>query len=293
MSDADFSTFSTYTITKNPAALYDLGNGAIRKLADYFGHELPAVPTVENLFELVGKVGSNKELRLNVPGARAILGGDATTIATKLLTDSGIMRPLYRPFTSTAHAVPEGCSLVITGGTANWMLRREAVAARCNPRMNPALFLAMGSRYMQDGEHPRVETLALRLERQPTEAEFAKRYMLDNLLRDGFKVQLHRVASTNGDDVMRSLLDGFRYLLDTQVLIIGNAPGAWQSVAQFRAVARELNPNFDSNGDQLFVRSDKFSVAEYGDGAADAQNPISGLGALARAAAFILKTVLN
>ena len=102
-----------------------------------------------------------------------------------------------------------------------------------------------------------------------------------------------KADSANGNDVLREMFDLWPTLLTSEVMVIGNAPSAIQSAGQFRAVAREIDPTFDANGTQLYVWSDTFPVARDGDSPADGQNPISGLGSLARAALFLCKAALD
>lgn len=288
----DFSTFHLTNIKEDPDQLWTFGNQAIIKLAAQFGMPVEEI-SVEYLFNLVRMVGANKELQLNITAAQRELGNQAYVIASDILDGSGILKSLNRSFVDPWRPVPDECNLVITGGVAGWMLRRSAVASRIDSVTHPNVYVAAGTRRMCITEHQRVHTLKDLLGYDPSEQEFAEHFLQTSLALDAFNVVLVPVESTNGNNVLSGLFAAHPALLESRIMVIGNAPSAIQSAAQLRIVARGINPNFDSDGTQLFVRSDACPLLPEGADPADGQHPISGLGALARAAKLLLEAALS
>lgn len=290
MDPTDFSTFSISALAESPDDLWSLGGGVLVDLANHFGFPTKT-PTVELMSEFVRTVGANKELQLNIAGSKQALGAEAYATATDLLERSGIMRPLNRSFLDPSLTLPHEYMTVITGGVANWMLRRANVANSLSAAKNHRLFLAMGSREMKLAEHPRVQVLADQLRRLPTEYDFASHFLVPDLERSGYHAKAVNTECAAGDEVLEAFFAAEPLLLYRELLVIGNAPSAIQSAGQLRIAARKMHSDFDSDGTQLFVRSDAFTVGRMGDSPAVSQNPISGLGALARAALFLVKTL--
>jgi hypothetical protein len=95
--------------------------------------------------------------------------------------------------------------------------------------------------------------------------------------------------SESGSVVFAEGLSREKSLLEESVLAVGNAPAAIQVAGQFREAARDLDPEFDKNGLQLFMAGDSIPVARSGEGPKTHQNPLSALGQIARNALILHK----
>jgi hypothetical protein len=289
----DFCDYDLTFLKATPSRIYQLGGGVLIEMADRFAYELNAEPTEQTLFGLVGAVGPHKELQRNIEHAQEVLGSDAVDVCADWLERSGVMNAVAGAFSAPATtAVPSTIDAVVwSGGVANWQLRRRNLTERLDPTTVGRVVLPMGSRLMGAGEHPLVATYTSRRERQPTEYQFCCNFVKPVLQQAGFRsVEVISADSGNGDAVCEFVFRHFPELLDGIVLTIGNAPNTIQGAGQLRDAARRVE-GFDENGDQLFMMGDFFPVARHGEDKSTHQNPLSGIGQIARNAAFLLKAI--
>jgi hypothetical protein len=282
-----FNCYDLDAVQQDPAVLYKLGGGILPEIAEAFSFELPKTPTSVTLRELTAKVAPNKKLRDNIAYAKEVLGEDAFGYCNAWLKRSGAMEPVRGgSFIDPTVAAPkEFNTLVWSGGTANWMLRRRALTEQIKPRNIGQVILPMGDRRMAEGEHTQVETYLTEVGQLPTEAEFANRFIVPVLVNAGFGIiRLIPVESGSSDVILAQLFDEHAEILDPEhtTLVIGNAPNAVQATGQLRAAGRKIDVAYDYHGRQLFFQSDGFPIALHNEPANEAQNPVSGLGQVLR-----------
>ena len=146
---------------------------------------------------------------------------------------------------------------------------------------------------MSDDEHQLVASYSYGGEGQPTERDFAEAYILPALETAGFHgVELLRAHGSSGDEVCDFAFEWRPWLLDGTILTIGNAPNTIQGAGQLRDAARRARSSFDENGGQLFMMGDSFPVARHGEDKSTHQNPLSGIGQIARNAVFLVKAIV-
>lgn len=291
-----FGCYSLHKVQQDPALLYSLGGGALLEIIQSFGLVAPEQPTAKLLGEVIHKVAPHKTLRDNIAEARKYLGEGAVNICTDWLKRSGAMEPVRGgAFIDPTVAAPQQFeTLVWSGGTANWMLRRLALTLQVDPNAIGRILLPMGNRTMATGEHQLVRTYANEYGQLPTEAEFAFRFIEPVLVNAGFgTISLIPVESGHAGQILAQLFDEHPDLLDPehQTLVIGNAPNAIQAAGQIRTAGRAIDTSYDRRGSQLFFRSDGFPVAFHDEPASEAQDPISGLGQLLRNFKVLLDNV--
>lgn len=291
-----FGCYSLHKVQQDPALLYSLGDRVLPEIAESFGYELPDVPTADTLSEMISIAAPHKTLRDNVAYTKQLLGEHALGCCVAWLDRSGVMSPVRGgAFVDPTVAAPQQFETVVwSGGTANWMLRRLALTQQLDPNAIARILLPMGNRTMATGEHQLVRTYANEYGQLPTEAEFALRFIEPALVNAGFGSILPiPVESGHANQILAQLFDEYPDLLDPehQTLVIGNAPNAVQAAGQFRLAGRAIDTSYDYRGSQLFFRSDGFPVALHDEPASEAQNPISGLGQLLRNFKVLLDNV--
>lgn len=262
----------------NPEAhsVYEVGDGVVHEMAQAFDHELAPRPNEENLGQLIGAIGPAKELQDNIDFVQEILGTDqdATGIARSWVERSGLLIPVSRSFMH-AERTPgfdDITGALITGGVRNWMHRRAEHLLEFNGG-TPDTLLVAGNREMREAEGDDVEP-------GMTEADYMDSVIRDLLETAGVQVELIRVDSSVGDEVMDAAAKGVSRR--DRMLVVSNA-GAWvQNVGQFRRALRRTYPEADQTGEQVYTVSDGFSLGTGKEPTATHQNPFSALGQVAR-----------
>lgn len=276
--------------------VFRLADGLLYEIADVADLDPPGTfaATEAKLEELVFRVGPERELQKNIEHIREMLGENATEQMADWIDRSGVMTPVERGFMHNKSVPEQVDSLVWGGGVANWMLRRMAMTQRFDPEAFGKLYLPMSTRKMKDTEHQLVAQYKKEHNRQPTEYDFAMRFVRPILIHGGIQPAQIEVVDTqesDGDEVLKTFLHGNRQLFDSTVVVVANAPNAIQAAGQLRVAARSLDPTFDSTGDQLFMVSDSFPLARAGEKPATHQNPATALGQLARNALFLQRNM--
>ncbi len=277
--------FNTYELGDN---VYQLANGLLQEITEVAGYDISTDPTESELRGLVAKLGPDKELQQNISTVETVLGKNSDEIITGWIERSGMMLPLDRRFSLNQPSPEFVDSAVFSGGVANWMLRRGEVLKRLDPEKVGEVVLSMGNRKMGLGEHQLVTTWAKSHDGQrPTEAEFAREYIVGSLALSGFQTEIFAVDSGNGDEVLDVLFSERPALVDKAIAVIGNAPNAIQAAGQLRLAGRRAHSKFDDEGEQVSMLSDSFPIANHGELPAFAQNPKTALGQLARNALIL------
>lgn len=283
----NFSNYELDQVQANPKGVYALANGLIPEIANLAGYALSEAPNDEELRGFVGLVGPDKELQKNISRVTDVLGDQATETTADWVERSGVLAPVNRAFKRTVDTPASVDTVLWSGGVANWMLRRRNLTERLDPQNVGQVLLPLGTRNMGNAEHQFVATLANKLGRQPTEAEFAETYIIGGLSVAGFDVEIIPVDSTNGDDILDASVEAHPEILDGSVLVVANAPNAIQGTGQFRLAAKRQDASFDAGDTQLYMMGDTIPVARNGEGTATHQNPKTALGQIARNALFL------
>ena len=288
MSSVAERNFATFELGDN---VCELAGGLLPEIADKASFELGAIPTEAELRRLIGVLGPAKELQQNIELVRANLGDQADETMADWVERSGILSPLDRRFVRDEAPSEITDSLVMSGGVARWMLRREAVIKSLDHGKIRNIYLPIGNREMKPPEHQMVATWVLRHGHNPSEFEFARDYVVPSLEIAGIRpksINLLEVESSDGDEILDTLFTEYPRILDRTVKVVSNAPNGLQASGQLRLAARRLNPVFDGldNG-QLSVTTDAFPLARKGEKPATHQNPVTALGQLARNALFL------
>jgi hypothetical protein len=285
----DFSNYDLERLGESSGGVYDIAGYTIRQIADAFNVPLGDQPNEDALRKLIHEVGRKETLQDNISHVEVVLGSDAANIAAGWLKRSGVMKALNGPFSApTADLAPDFDVVVMMGGITNWMWRRLTRLLHVDPEGVGTVVLAAGDRPLGAGEHQIVKASITKRRAGLTEYGFCERFIAPVLREAEFDVTPVPVHGSNGDDVCRAAAKSARHALNAgTVLVVSNAPNALQAAGQFYLAARELDPHFDEGGDQLFVASDPFMIAEHGEGKEYYQNPVSGLGQLCRDALFL------
>lgn len=305
-----FGCYSLSAVAQDPGVLYELGGGVLQEIAAAFKYELPRdhqrgpgsgkllAPTSQVLSDIIGVVAPNKTLQDNIKFAVESLGPNAYKICVDWLDRACITDPIAGSFFDPTVKLPEDFkTVIVTGGVANWMVRRITTVWQIKPRQAGRIIIAAGNRPMGIGEHTLVETQqgemrGLRAANHhnedvtPHEHEFADRFVLPALGFVGHKnTQFIPVDSNNGNAVMAAVFEEYKDILDSdhRTLVIGNAPITHAVTGQFRLAARQIKASYDDKGDQLFMMGDPVRIARQGEAPIHGQNAISGIGALLRA----------
>ncbi len=298
--ESNFSNYNLVEIAEDPQGVYGLVDRLLPRIAEEgFSRPVAINPSTEELSDLIGLVGKQKELQKNIPNVEGHLGADISALhkAAYWTDRSGVLLPLSRSFVDPDRKLPNKIdAVVITGGVARWMLRRlfqvETVVSQRFDRIN-RVHLMTGNREMKDTEHEMVAELSGAMGRQLTESDFARKILVPRLTRLGLRVGLTAVASASGDEVFGEGISQNPRILEGNITVIGNAPSATMTTGQFYLNAHEHDPSFNSNGDQLFMLSDSYPLATTEQEAkipATFQNPYTALGQIARNALILHKS---
>lgn len=292
---AENLTFADYVLNQNAVGdIYNIGadgerDGVVEEIAVAFEYELSPSPQVDNLGDLIGKVGPAKELQQNIELVQETLGTDedAVDIARGWVERSGLLTPVQRSY-STAETVDEPVDLaVISGGVRNWIHRRAVRLIELNAEVGVGdVLLVAGNRQMKTAEGPDVEE-------DMTEADYMGDIILSKLAAESIPASLVRADTGTGDAVMEEGAKAAGKLVDLEsarIAVVSNA-GAWvQNAGQFRrAVRRVIDPGYDREGDQLVAVSDGFQLGTGAEPTATHQNPFSATGQILRNAQELVR----
>ncbi|CAN5381829.1 hypothetical protein BH09PAT4_BH09PAT4_07820 [soil metagenome] len=255
--------FSSFELGDN---VYELADGIVPEIAEQLQVPIGPEPSSADLQEIMKKVGTNKVLRANEP---------VTAIDRDAMVDmverSGIQLPLQRSLWTPRHAADgfrrlrgkgAGVRLAL-GGVANWQDRVANKLEHDYTRI--PLHLLGGQRVMDTAtevSNPNVKEVHSKFGRYPTEAEYAASVVLPRLVKNT-NVLASSFDTTDGDEILKQFFDKNPQLLEKRISVVRVANAGVVMALQVRAVARTLNPDFDSNprNPQLFVETDMLPVA--------------------------------
>jgi hypothetical protein len=295
---AETLTFAEYRIDRDGlAGIYSIGatgtdsSGILQKMSVAFEHQLSDIPSVDNLGELIGKVGPAKELQENITRVQDALGTDdnAVDIACSWAERSGLLVPVERSYL-TAEPIETRINLaVITGGVRNWMKRRadRLVALNATDRIDQVLLVA-GNREMKAVEGSDVED-------GMTESDYMRQIVAKQTSALGIETEVIAVDSGVGDQVMDVGANRAERLVDLSsglVAVVSNA-GAWvQNVGQFRRALRSSDRHgFDEAGNQLLAVSDGFLLGTGNEPTSTHQNPFRAASQIVRNAQELVRHI--
>lgn len=308
--------FANYQRGDNPA---ELAGGVLREIAAVTGSPLDERPTEQQIGDLIGDVGKKRELQENIGQVSQKLDKDATVIMADWVDRSGVLLPVERAFSDPDVPMPKKLGFVVVQSdvVVNWFLRRKDQAQRLDPEEVDEFLLVVGTRKAKPAEHPFIKTIVRdnrqaaglvaeeeepvpendeEKERQkkerekyyPPAAEYIKKLqVVEGLQAAGFNARLLETGVSKGDEVLNELMAARPELLDGTVMAIGNAPSTIQAAGQLQDAARRVDPNFNSGGEQLFMRGDTIQVARRGEKPATHQNPETALGQIVRNAKYV------
>ncbi len=288
-------TFANYRLDNRVLSdVYNIGAedfrmGVVPEISTAFDHKLALTPSVDNLGELISKVGPAKELQENIGRVQDVLGtdDDAVAIARGWVERSGLLLPVERSYVNSEQLEGVIELGVITGGVRNWMARRvERLIELNTSRGVLQALLVAGNRPMKATEGPDVEE-------GMTEADYMRDVVRKQIVAVGIHVGITAVESGVGDEVMEvaaEKAEGLVSLDRTLVAVVSNA-GAWvQNAGQFRRAVRSLhNEKFDESGNQLLAVSDGFPLGTGNEPASTHQNPFSAVGQILRNAQELVR----
>lgn len=299
----DFSNFEIEPLrgrSRNElyTGVYALGRDLLPEIADGLEiSQLSANPSTEEIQRMIGEMAPHKTLQDNIGFVKERLGYEddprrATDYVADQIERSGALKPLRRAFREEKELPEEVDAIFMTGGIANWILRRRNLVEQLDASLCEDVYVAVGNRVMSPTEHALVRTFERQYGHQPTEAEFMSKYVNFALGMGSHNVATTTADTRVGDEVIDTLLDRVPYILDGTVLAVGNAPNTIQSAGQFREAAQRVNPDFDEGENpQLFMIGDTIQVARHEEGTATHQNPFSALGQIVRNALYIQRAV--
>lgn len=292
---ADFSNYELSEIAEHEFGVYQLADELIPEIAEELNFDITGQPVQDALGDFIGKFAPDKELQKNISLVQEQIPVD---VAADWVERSGVLEPVSRAFRDTTK-LPERVGMaVMTGGVANWMLRRAAVLERLDPTTIPRVWLVASDRKMSDGEHQLVRShreLFSEHEIETTEYRFMRKFVMTRLADAWFNVRdFHSEGHTQGS----AILDDWVAYADKvdnalrikTILVPGNAPAVIQTAVTVREAIQKLDPLFDNTpSPQLFMVSDTIPIARHGEGTATHQNPYSALGQILRNAKYLDK----
>jgi len=286
----DFGNYDLRNMPEN--GVFGLSDDLLKDMAEGFGYEgfqHLEQPTEASLREFVGVAGKAKTLQDNIARTEEQLGvrGNANEMAIGWVKRAGIMVPMDRSFVHPEVSTPKQLDMaLITGGVARWVLRRadRLIALKESGVDIGRVVLAAGKRDMGAAEHDLVAGWPFR--GTPTEQNFMRKIVADKLEVAGIAADVLAIDSQKGDEVMAEVVDRTG-LTGKRTVVVGNTPNGVQNAGALRAAAREADPTYDLRGNQLYVVTDKFPLAEQGQPPATHQNPLTALGQIARNALYL------
>ncbi len=292
---ADFSNYELGEIAEHEFGVYQLADELIPEMAETLELDITGRPVQETLGNFIGKFAPDKELQKNISLVQDRISVDE---AADWVERSGVLKPIARAFRDETGLPEKFGRAVLTGGVANWILRRSTVLEQIDPARIYTVWLVAGDRKMSDNEHQLVKSHRERFawnNVETTEYKFMKKFVLPRLTDAWFNVRdFHAEGQTKGSAV----LDDWAKFITTidsaarksKFLVPANAPASIQTAATIREALQKLDPTFDMAAEpQLYMISDTIPVARHGEGTATHQNPYSALGQILRSAKYLDK----
>ena len=191
--------------------------------------------------------------------------------AAQLVEDSGIQQKLNRSLWTPEIPTPDSAPRLATGAVANWQDRtvKEVLAKHVGAG---SLWLPTGVREMgTPTERTNANVIAFNAAkgRNPTEAEYAARYVIPEAEDAGFtRIHFEKHATTDGNTIAHDFAKAHPELFNEngKLAVARVANAGVQLAMQFRNAARAQfsGAQFDADRDnpQLFMLTDTLPVAK-------------------------------
>ena len=269
MSNREILTFGKFGLHD---CVMQIGGGILPEMVERANVALSTEPTVEEMGELIGVYAPNKLLQDNISGTVGIFHSreEALTTTRDWAIRSRLLDPFIGAYMNPSLAVPDHFdTAVITGGVANWELRRLSSLGTCGKGIG-RIILAGSARIMSVVESNKVRP-------GMTEIDFLTQYGQEMLGTKDAKLVIHTTDSTNGEDVATEVAQ--KYYLGGDTTILFSNAGAWmQNAGQLQRAIRAAGSNRP-----LFVWSDGFKLGVDGtEDKATFQNPLTTPGMILR-----------
>lgn len=278
--EVDFANFDMATNT-----IEQIGDGVIAEISQACGLETPASPDVQYFDELTSVVGQKPTLQDNISSMRKLMHdthSDPSLTVRRWVQRGGLMRVVDRSYMFPESRTPRDIDVaLISGGVRNWMARRADLFSTALPHV-PSLILVGGNREMRTVEGDDVEE-------GMTEGDYLETVVKPHLIkRVKSDIVVVKPETKVGDEVMKS---GVAEIGSNQKVVLPVNAGSWvMNGGQLRRAMQETHPDFDTDGSQLFVVSDKFQLGfDQGEPTATHQNPYSALAMIPRSAQEVLR----
>jgi hypothetical protein len=263
--------FSNFELGDN---VYELAGSAVREAADLLEVHLSGTPNTEELQIILDSMRNNKVLRDNEP-ITAIDRETKLALVERAGTQKPLDRSLWTPEIATdydGHDDYLGAYLMVTA-VANWQDRALKVVLE-SPKK--PVYIAAGNRVMNSATeivNPHVQTIFEVTGKHPTEAEYAGRVLLPQLLEAGFEANVLSYQTGDGNAIADQLMADTK-LSDLAFAVVRNANAGIITAVQQRAAARLINPDFDTldYAPDLFIKTDGFQLAYTAEQEADSAN---------------------
>lgn len=290
---ADFSNYELGEIAEQEFGVYQLADELIPEMAETLRYDITGRPVQETLGDFIGQFGPDKEYQKNISLVKDRVSVDQ---AADWVERSGALVPVARAFRDNT-PLPERFGVaVMTGGIANWILRRTAVLEQVDPTTVSRVWMVPSNRKMDDGEHQLVKSHRERFGLygvETTEAAFMKHFISKRLGDVWFNYRIHDAhGMTKGSNVLDHWAT-FLATVDNAVrittfLVPTNAPASIQTAVTVREALQKIDPTFDTAATpQLFMMGDSIPVARHGEHKSTHQDPHSAIGQLLRNARYL------
>lgn len=252
--------FSNFQLGDN---VYELAGGLIPEVAERLDVKLGVEPNSDDLWNLVGRIGSNKVLRDNEEIVAIDRGG-----AVELVELSGVQKPLNRSLWTPDISGDLADTFVLAGAVANWQDRAaDAVINRSPQSLARAVRYAAGSRVMDtatEQANPNVQLMFERDGQYPTEGRYAVSTHFSRISGEAdLPVHMSTHSTQNGDEIAAELFESSPHLLDQRLAFVRVANAGIQLAVQMRRAARAIRKDFDADPEnpQVFIVTDTFPLA--------------------------------
>lgn len=201
MAGTNERNFATFKLGDNP---HELAEGLLFEVASAIKFKLTPRPDTKNLGTLVGILGESSVLREN-PVAPVSIDQAADWVER-----SGIGTPLDRKLWRPDMPAPQGSTLVMTGGVANWMDRTANCIVGAGAGRFGDVIIAVGNRIMKSQTEITnlyVQEFFKDHREYPTEAQYAETFVQPQLDALYPESRLQPFDTDKGDEVARQFVE--------------------------------------------------------------------------------------
>ncbi len=261
------SGFHEFKLGDNP---YDIGNGAVRLLAQSVGIELAADPTDEEIQQLFAVMGSEAVFLRNVAAFSRAAHRLPQAEVARLIEQTGVSGDMgLRTIDGPVDPAGEVGHGLVWEGTAAWMDKRTAYLQQLHRkglRIGSVLLAASARPLTTPTEiaHPSVVSLYKELGRSPTAIDYMERVVGPILSASGLVVKQvvdlpaemptvdGKRRRTTAEDLAGAALNRHPELADDRIVLAQNAPAAWTFWPHVRAMQQKAANTIDIRQQLLF-----------------------------------------